>query len=130
MLTSYAYASVPSCRSGGGGVGDILSSSLQRNAEMGVTGALYSDGETFFHVIEGEEPVLARLMSLILRDPRHQSISILDQTDLEHRMFGEFAIKHVDGRDDASLREKYAFRRLTSGGEAYVADRVKELAHI
>ena len=130
MLTSYSYASVPSQRSDADAVDRILFSALQRNAELGVTGALYSDGETFFQVIEGEEPVLAHLMSLILKDPRHKSISILDQTDLEHRMFGEFAIKHVDGRDDASLREKYAFRQLTNGGEAYVADRVKELAHI
>ena len=130
MLTSYSYASVPSGESDSRTLENILTSALQRNTEMGVTGALYSDGETFFQVIEGEEPVLARLMSSILRDPRHKAITILDQTDLEHRLFGEFAIKHVDGRGDAALRKKYAFRQLTNSGEAYIADRVSELAHM
>ena len=130
MLTSYSYASVASGELGNNVIDDILSSALQRNAELGVTGALYSDGETFFHVIEGEEPVLARLMSLILHDPRHEAIAILDQVDLESRMFGAFAIKHVDGNNNAALREKYAYRQLTNGCASYVANRVRELAHI
>lgn len=130
MLTSYSYASIACCPADGGVVDEILTSALQRNVEIGVTGALYSDGETFFQVLEGEEPVLASLMSLILRDPRHEAITILDQTDLSSRMFGEFAIKHIDGKGDAALRGKYGFKQLTNGGEGYIADRVKELAHL
>ena len=130
MLTSYSYASVPSDRSDTGAIDRILSSAFQRNTEMGVTGALYSDGETFFQVIEGQEPVLARLMSLILKDPRHAAIAILDQTDLDRRMFAGFAIKHVDGTRRKDLQDRYTYRALTNAGEAYVSDRVCELAQL
>lgn len=128
MITSYAYASVACGKSGTKTVNEILQSATERNESLGVTGALYSDGDTFFQVIEGEESVLAKLMSSILRDPRHAEITILDQMDLDTRQFGGFAIKHVDGSGDTSLRQKFDFGQLTSQGEGYIADRVCELA--
>lgn len=130
MLTSYAYASVACRKSGKNAVQQILQSATERNTALGVTGALYSDGDTFFQVIEGEEPVLAQLMSLILRDPRHGEITILDQFDLDARRFGPFAIKHVDGSRDTALREKFNYQQLVSQGDGYVADRVCELAQV
>ena len=95
---------------------------------LGVTSALYSDGETFFHVIEGEEAILAQLMSSILRDPRHRSIEILDQIDLSERMFNGSAIRHVDGSSDSDMQDRFSYQNLTSLNGSYLEDRIRELA--
>ena len=128
MLTSYAYASIACRDCCDTKVRQILQTAAERNSMLGVTSALYSDGETFFHVIEGEEPTLATLMSSILRDPRHTSIEILDQFDLSERMFNGSAIRHIDGSGDANLKSRFSFRNLTSLNGTYVEDRIRELA--
>ncbi|MEM7211329.1 MAG: BLUF domain-containing protein, partial [Pseudomonadota bacterium] len=66
MLTSYAYASRPSQNPDDSVLQEILKSAHERNSQLGVTSVLYSDEDVYFQVIEGEEPVLAKLMSLIL----------------------------------------------------------------
>lgn len=128
MLTSYAYASI-SCRDcGEPTVQQILQTAAERNSRLGVTSALYSDGETFFHVIEGEEAALATLMASILRDPRHKSIEILDQFDLSERMFNGSAIRHIDGSGDADLKDRFSYRNLTGLNGTHLEDRIRELA--
>ena len=128
MLTSYAYASISCQDCGEARVRQILQTAAERNSQLGVTSALYSDGETFFHVIEGEEAALAMLMASILRDPRHNSIEILDQFDLSGRMFNGSAIRHIDGSGDADLKDRFSYRNLTSLNGTYLEDRIRELA--
>lgn len=128
MLTSYAYASISCQDCGEARVRQILQTAAERNSQLGVTSALYSDGETFFHVIEGEEAALAMLMASILRDPRHKSIEILDQFDLSGRMFNGSAIRHIDGSGDADLKDRFSYRNLTSLNGTYLEDRIRELA--
>lgn len=128
MLTSYAYASISCQDHNTAEVRQILQTAAERNSELGVTSALYSDGETFFHVIEGEESVLAKLMASILRDPRHKSIEILDQLDLSERMFDGVAIRHVDGSRNSELQAKFSYQNLTTLNGSYLEDRIKELA--
>lgn len=128
MLTSYAYASISCQDHNTAEVRQILQTAAERNSELGVTSALYSDGETFFHVIEGEESNLAKLMASILRDPRHKSIEILDQLDLSERMFDGVAIRHVDGSRNSELQAKFSYQNLTTLNGSYLEDRIKELA--
>ena len=128
MLTSYAYASISCQDHNTAEVRQILQTAAERNSELGVTSALYSDGETFFHVIEGEESDLAKLMASILRDPRHKSIEILDQLDLSERMFDGLAIRHVDGSRNSDLQARFSYQNLTTLNGSYLEDRIKELA--
>lgn len=128
MITSYAYTSISCRHCNDARVQQILQTAAERNSTLGVTSALYSDGETFFHVIEGEEPVLAQLMSSILRDPRHRSIEILDQIDLCERMFDGSAIRHVDGSSDSNMQDRFSYRNLTNLNGSYLEDRIRELA--
>lgn len=128
MLTSYAYASISCQHHNTAEVRQILQTAAERNSELGVTSALYSDGEMFFQVIEGEESDLAKLMASILRDPRHKSIEILDQLDLSERMFDGVAIRHVDGSRNSDLQAKFSYQNLTTLNGSYLEDRIKELA--
>ena len=130
MLTSYAYTSIPCRTFQANDLRQILATARQRNSEIGVTGILYSDAGCFFHVIEGEEPVLAKLMSRILRDPRHSQVTILDQVDLTERLFGDFSLKHIDGRENTALHGGVSFQQLVHGGADYVAARIRELTNI
>lgn len=106
----------------------MIDGAIRRNTLLDVTSALYSDGACFFHTIEGEEPALAKLMSSILRDQRHFSTTILDQTDLADRRFPGLAVKHIDGSRDDRLRERFSFGSVTLLGADYVAERVRDLA--
>ena len=128
MLTSYVYASLWSGRSSTAEIENIVGPSFARNSKHNVTGALYSDGDVFFQVIEGEEPVLAKLMSSILRDERHNAISILDQIDRPRRQFEGSPLLYVDGTTNSALRGQFSYEVLTSVGSDGLLNRINELA--
>ena len=129
MLTSYVYASLWSGRSSAAEIENIIGPSFARNSKHNVTGALYSDGNVFFQVIEGEEPVLARLMSSILRDERHSAVSILDQIDRSRRQFEGSPLLYVDGRKNSALREQFSYEVLMNVGSDGLLKRINELAY-
>jgi hypothetical protein len=57
-----------------------------------VTGMLlYTDGN-FFQVLEGDEPVVARLFEMIGRDTRHDRVVKIIQEPIAERAFGNWSM--------------------------------------
>ncbi|RZL31850.1 MAG: BLUF domain-containing protein, partial [Rubrivivax sp.] len=62
---------------------DLLAQAQQKNAAAGITGALvYVDG-CFLQVLEGPEEPVQRLMDRIRRDPRHETVTVLQAQHIE-----------------------------------------------
>ncbi len=75
-------------------VDDIVSGSLQRNARLGVTGALISTPSYFAQVLEGPHAAIAELMTSILRDPRHRDLKVVSETDLPKPLFAGWSLAY------------------------------------
>lgn len=56
---------------------EIVAVARQRNAMLGLTGALLFDGERFCQLLEGSESTVQSMMRSIQRDPRHTAVRVL-----------------------------------------------------
>lgn len=75
-------------------VEDIVRASLERNRQLGVTGALAFTGLHFSQVLEGTRDAVEALMASIDRDPRHTEVRIIQQGALEARRFETWALAY------------------------------------
>lgn len=107
-----AYSSVSRVNAGSPEMRAIEDASLRNNGRLGVTGALYFDGESFFQVLEGAESAVALLYDTIRKDPRHISAEIVCRHAIEDRMFGLWSMKFVNGLDHPQLAATF---RAASG---------------
>ena len=71
----------------------ILEQSRHNNALDGITGLLWSDGERFAQVIEGDNGAIAALMERLRADPRHREFTILQDRLVETRQFGGWSME-------------------------------------
>lgn len=78
-------------------VGAILMQSQRNNQAAGVTGLLYTDGDRFLQVLEGENDAVAATFARIKADPRHHAVVILSDRAIEAREFGHWAMAHSEG---------------------------------
>jgi hypothetical protein len=70
----------------------ILDVSRERNASLGVTGALIAARGHFAQVLEGPEDGVAAVMDSIARDPRHRRVRIVLDRPLAHRQFAAWTM--------------------------------------
>lgn len=109
----------------------LLESCRRHNVAHGVTGMLlYRDGD-FLQALEGEADAVRETFARIERDPRHAGTLVLDESPIEEREFGSWAMafrrltpaegpagfvdyfrKAADGREGAASRMLAAFREL------------------
>lgn len=90
-VTQILYRSVS--RDGAGSalqMSDILNEARSGNARDGVTGVLTAVDGRFVQIIEGAEAALDRLMTKLLRDPRHTHLTILERRTTARRSFGDW----------------------------------------
>jgi hypothetical protein len=83
----------------------ILASSRQNNARIGVTGALLFNRGCFAQALEGPRDAIERLYEKIACDPRHDDVRILSFGFVETRSFPDWSMAYA-GRienDDASF---------------------------
>ena len=74
------------------GLFDLLNQARHKNASLGVTGhLLYVDG-TFTQCIEGPPSSIENLWQSLLRDPRHEQISVIARGPVKARRFDEWAM--------------------------------------
>ena len=73
-------------------VRDILEHSRTYNLLHDITGALLTDGDMFFHVIEGVPAALETLHSKVMRDRRHDGIVVLQHTLVHVRLFDPWSL--------------------------------------
>ena len=120
MHASLAYVSVSNIPAWSPEMLEVARTSLARNPRLGITGALYFDGEQFYQVLEGEETAVRDLFARIRSDVRHTAVQLLWDGPIRTRRFGNWAMKFVDGAGRAApLRGRFAYAEvLRCGPEA------------
>lgn len=76
---------------------DLLTHARVSNHKSGITGMLLYDGyEAFIQAIEGPEENVKNLFEKISKDPRHERISVLWQSEIETRSFPDWQMGFED----------------------------------
>jgi hypothetical protein len=71
---------------------NLLNHARQKNARLGITGhLLYADG-LYTQCIEGPPEAIEVLWQDLLKDPRHEAISVLSRQPVTARRFEEWAM--------------------------------------
>ena len=71
---------------------EILEVSRRKNKADGVTGVLCYDPAFFLQCLEGPREKVNELYARILRDDRHQHVTMLEYADIDERTFGDWAM--------------------------------------
>ena len=71
---------------------NLLNQARQKNARLGITGhLLYADG-LFTQCIEGPPEAIESLWQVLVKDPRHEGISVISRQPVTTRRFKEWAM--------------------------------------
>lgn len=92
-------------------IDDILARSRAHNPALGITGILCHGGEVFMQVLEGGRTAVNDLYAQIVRDPRHQQVTLLHYEEISERRFSGWTMGQVNlGRLNPSVVLKYSER--------------------
>ena len=115
-------------------LGLLFSEIRPKNKRANVTGALLLTDELFVQTLEGDEAVVRDLFAHIEKDPRHDSVAVLE-TGHEPRVFSRWAMAKVaqDGEPDIPLIANTtgispAASRGTTSEQDVVLDRMRAAA--
>ena len=86
-----------------GELGSIFTIARRNNKGLGITGALLVTEHAFAQTLEGDEHAVRGLFERIERDPRHESISVLEERVAE-RLFGRWAMAQVAETGGSDIR--------------------------
>ncbi|MEE7439747.1 BLUF domain-containing protein [Methylobacterium oryzae] len=75
-------------------VRNIVETSLARNAQLGVTGALVASRGRFAQILEGPRAAVDALMDSIRRDRRHAGVEVLVYDDIDRRRFADWTLAY------------------------------------
>lgn len=86
-------------------LGVLFSSARSNNKRRQVTGALLLSEDWFVQVLEGDEDTVRSLYARIERDPRHDSVALLEAGKVGERVFARWSMARVgvDGDPDIPL---------------------------
>jgi hypothetical protein len=89
MLVRLLYASRATSAIDDTLLATILEHSRSYNLEHGITGILctYPQGNVFLQLLEGGRDAVNALYCNIVRDPRHQDVTLLDYAEITERRF-------------------------------------------
>lgn len=113
MLVRLLYAS----RSAGPVTQQIIDSILQEsrnyNPPHGITGVLCHCGESYMQAIEGGRVEVNALYMKIVRDTRHQDVTLLHYAEVPERHFAGWTMGHVNlAKINPSLLLKYSAKPM------------------
>jgi hypothetical protein len=92
-------------------IDNILAQSRTHNPALGITGILCHGGEVFMQVLEGGRLAVNDLYNHIVRDPRHQQVTLLHYQEISERRFAGWTMGQVNlSRINPSLVLKYSDR--------------------
>ena len=75
----------------------IADHASERNAAIGVSGALMFIGHVFVQVLEGRRAAVESVFERICRDHRHRNLVLLDFVAVEHRLFDGWSMVAFEG---------------------------------
>ena len=125
-----AYASRSRIAADSADMTDIQSAALRNNARLGVTGALYYDGASFFQVLEGPENAVALLFDTIRKDRRHTEVALVCRHPIVTRMFMLWSMKFVSGLDHPQLAATFDAAAATAPSALAVDPRIEALRSV
>ncbi len=98
MLVRLLYASRSTSELDDALLGAILERSGKYNTEHGITGLLcsYPQGKVFLQALEGGREAVNTLYANIVRDPRHQDVTLLDYAEITERQFSGWRMGNVN----------------------------------
>ncbi len=76
-------------------LGEIFSIARSNNKRLDVTGALLLSEHWFVQVLEGAEDAVRGLYAAIEADPRHDTVTLVETTPEDGRIFGRWAMAKV-----------------------------------
>jgi len=92
-------------------IDNILAQSRTHNPALGITGILCHGAEVFMQVLEGGRLAVNDLYNHIVRDPRHQQVTLLHYQEISERRFAGWTMGQVNlSRINPSLVLKYSDR--------------------
>ena len=99
-------------------LGGIFTAARNNNKALDITGALLITEHAFAQTLEGEEQAVRELFGRIERDPRHESLSVLEETHVDGREFGRWAMAKVaeDGGPDIRMLSNAARGQIVAAG--------------
>lgn len=87
----------------------IMTQSRTHNPALGLTGLLCHSGQFFMQVLEGDRATVNALYSKLVRDDRHQNVSLLYYEEIQTRRFASWTMGLVNlARVNPSLILKYS----------------------
>lgn len=72
----------------------IVATSLARNPDLGLTGALLFTGEYFAQVLEGSAASIDHLMASVAKDPRHDQLIVVAREPIVARRFSHWSMAY------------------------------------
>lgn len=99
-------------------LGAIFTAARSHNKALDITGALLITERAFAQTLEGEERAVRGLFERISRDPRHESVSVLEESHVDAREFGRWAMAKVaeDGGPDIRMLSNAARGQIVAAG--------------
>lgn len=70
----------------------ISQAAAERNGGLGITGVLFSSNARFLQVLEGPKDAVRQIFGAISCDPRHASVSIVEDRDVAIRLFPDWTL--------------------------------------
>ena len=74
----------------------IVDEAQVRNAELGVTGVLCVNDQTFVQVLEGGRDAVNQVYASIVRDERHDGVTLLSYERIDERRFAHWSMVELD----------------------------------
>ena len=79
----------------------ILKSSRVFNSKNDITGCLLYHNHEFIQIIEGEEKIVRELYARIEKNPMHDNIILLNESNINSKAFGSWSMAYYQlGSDD------------------------------
>lgn len=84
-------------------LGVLFGVARANNKRQHISGALLLDGEHYVQVLEGDEALVRELYEHIAKDPRHDSVVLLESDTVETRVFSRWSMAQVGDGDEADI---------------------------
>jgi len=88
----------------------LVTASAERNRTRGVTGMLVAGPDCFVQIVEGRRKDVSALLTSLMRDPRHDQVTVADMREVSERLFPRWSMAAPHpGRVD---RMRFAFETV------------------
>jgi len=115
IYASHRVESVPT------DIDDLLKTAVENNARDHITGVLWTDGNMFIQVLEGERWKISTTYHKIAIDPRHEQIELISCGAVDRRLFEEWSMAYYG---DTRVNRKFVLKY--SGSDQVEPKRMSE----